>query len=231
MISRMGLLKRKEGTTQEEFKDYWLNVHGPIAAEMKNLRHYSQHAVCDNEHRHPLGQGPIIIDGYSELQFDSYGDMVEGVMSLDGKGADDVPKFADPHNPILVCVKKFVKHTPKYLLNGDKPLIKRVSFMGRAEGVSAEEWMYQWWDVHTEMVHTMRGYVGYAQNLVIDRIVNGVSVHYDELPVEGVVEFWFENMDAFNECYDSPEFKRTSQHGSEFIGAINTYLTEVHDIL
>ena len=66
---------------------------------------------------------------------------------------------------------------------------------------------------------------------MIDRIVNGVSVHYDELPVEGVVEFWFENMDAFNECYDSPEFKRTSQHGSEFIGAINTYLTEVHDIL
>ena len=39
MISRMGLLKRKEGTTQEEFKDYWLNVHGPLAAEMKNLRH------------------------------------------------------------------------------------------------------------------------------------------------------------------------------------------------
>ena len=61
--------------------------------------------------------------------------------------------------------------------------------------------------------------------------MNGVSVPYEELPVEGVVEFWFENTDAFNECYDSPEFKRTSQHGSEFIGGINTYLTEVYDIL
>ncbi len=230
MISRFGLLKRKEGMSQEEFQDYWLNVHGPIASEMEGLRHYSQHVVCDNEHRHPLGQGPIVIDGYSELQFDSYGDMVKGVASLDGKGAEDIPKFADPYNPILVCVKKMVKRAPKFLLADESKLIKRVSFMGRAEGVSAEEWMYQWWDVHTQMVHTMPGYAGYAQNLVIDRIINGEHVPYEALPVEGVVEFWFENMEGFDECYSSPEFKRTSQHGGEFIGAINTYLTEVHKI-
>ena len=157
MISRLGLLKRKEGMTQDEFQDYWLNVHGPIAKEMKNLRHYSQHVVCDNEHRHPLGQGPIVIDGYSELQFDSYGDMVEGVASLEGRGADDVPKFADPYNPILVCVKKMVRRTPQYLFKDDRNLIKRISFMGRADGVSAEEWQYQWWEVHSEMVHRLCG--------------------------------------------------------------------------
>lgn len=229
MISRCGLLTRKKGTTTQEFADYWLNVHGPIAAEMKNLRKYEQHLIVDNKHRHPLGQGPIVIDGYSELQFDSYGDMIEGVESLQGKGGNDIPLFAEPYCPILVFVKKTDTRLPKYL-EGRK-LIKRVSFLGRAEGVSAETWQREWWEVHSTLVRTMPGYVGYCQNLVIDRIVNGKSVPYEELPVEGMVEFWFEDMDGFNECYASNEFKRTSQHGAEFIGKINTYLAETHRIV
>lgn len=88
MISRCGLMRKKDDMSMEEFQEYWLNVHGPIAAKMDHLRQYDQHLVIDNEHRHPLGQGPIVIDGYSELQFDSYGDMLEGVASLNGEGAN-----------------------------------------------------------------------------------------------------------------------------------------------
>ena len=87
MISRCGLMQKKDGMGMEEFKDYWLNVHGPIASKMANLRKYDQHVVVDAEHRHAIGQGSVVIDGYSELQFDSYGDMVEGVESLHGEGA------------------------------------------------------------------------------------------------------------------------------------------------
>ena len=38
MISRCGLMQKKDGMGMEEFKDYWLNVHGPIASKMANLR-------------------------------------------------------------------------------------------------------------------------------------------------------------------------------------------------
>lgn len=228
MISRVGLLTKKDGMTDEEFADFWLNQHGPIAAKMKGLRKYQQHLVVDHEHRHAIGAGPIVIDGYSELEFDSYGDMVKGVESLNGAGADDLPKFAKGPNRILVLSKKFVKEVPEYLK--DKKLIKRVSILARKEGVSAAEFQREWWYIHAMLVKSMPGYVGYAQNLVIDRLIDGEHVSYEELPVEGIVEFWFENMDAFNECYESAEFKRTSQHGSEFIGAINTYLTEERPI-
>ena len=70
----------------------------------------------------------------------------------------------------------------------------------------------------------------YNQNLVIDRIVDGESVPFEELPIEGVVEFWFENMKAFDECYGSPAFKRTGAHGTEFIDNITTYLVEAQPI-
>ena len=36
---------------------------------------------------------------------------------------------------------------------------------------------------------------------------SGASVHYADLPVEGMVEFWFEDMDAFGGCYSTVGFK------------------------
>ena len=146
MISRCGLMQKKDGMGMEEFKDYWLNVHGPIASTMANLRKYDQHVVVDSEHRHALGRGSVVIDGYSELQFDSYGDMLEGVASLHGEGVDDIPKFANPHCQILVLAKREVIRIPEYLRG--KKLIQRVSFLGRAEGVSSERFVKEWWNVH-----------------------------------------------------------------------------------
>ena len=206
MISRCGLMQKKDGMGMEEFKDYWLNVHGPIASKMANLRKYDQHVVVDAEHRHAIGRGSVVIDGYSELQFDSYGDMVEGVESLHGEGANDVPMFANPHCQILVLAKREVIRIPEYLRG--RKLIKRVSFLGRADGVTSEQFVKEWWNVHDRLVQTVPGCVGYNQDLVIDRIDGGVSVPYEELPVEGVVEMWFETKEAFDEYYASPEFAR-----------------------
>lgn len=73
----------------------------------------------------------------------------------------------------------------------------------------------------------MEGCCGYNQNLVIDRCIGDKEVHYKELPVEGMVEFWFEDMDAFDECYGSVGFKkRASVHAAEFIGTVTTYFVE-----
>lgn len=223
------MLRKREDLTDEAFRDYWFDVHGPIAAQTKNLRHYEQHVVVDNKHRHPLGAGPIVIDGYSELYFDSYADMQEGMAASREALAKDEPNFTQGHSAILVFAKKVCTEVPEYLRG--KELVSRVSFLGRKEGVSAEKFQREWWYVHDMLVKTMPGYVGYNQNLVIDRIVDGKSVPYEELPCEGMVEFFFENMDAFNECYSSPEFNRTVKHGAEFIGEINTYLTKTRRYL
>lgn len=229
MISRCGLMRRKDGMGMEEFRDYWLNVHGPIASAMSNLRQYDQHVVVEREHRHPLSKGLVHIDGYSELQFDSYGDMLEGVASLNGKGANDVPMFANPHCPILVLAKRSVIKVPEYLRG--KRLVKRVSFLGRAEGVSSDRFVKEWWNVHDRLVQTIPGCVGYNQGLVIDRIDGGASVSYDSLPVEGVAELWFEAPEALDEFYASPEFARASAHSAEFVGAVSAYLIETYPVV
>lgn len=47
MNVRMGLLRKKQGWTDERFRDYWHNTHGPLAARAPNLRVYWQNAVTN----------------------------------------------------------------------------------------------------------------------------------------------------------------------------------------
>ena len=195
MISRINLLKRKEGLTAEEFAAYLTQAHGELLATMPFLKGCETNVVVDNEQRSPFDRGSTEIDGYTEMFFDSYGDMVRGMAALEEALATDYAQFAAPGIPALVAVKKVDTPVPAYL--DDVKLIKRMSFLGRKDGVSAAVFQDEWWQMHSALVKTMTGYAGYNQNLVIDRIVDGESVPFEELPIEGVVEFWFENMKAF----------------------------------
>lgn len=150
-------------------------------------------------------------------------DMEEGVASLNGAGASDLVEFASDCK-VLVFVKKFDTPVPERFKG--KKLLKRMSFLGRGEGISAERFQEEWWGLHSDLVRKMPGYVGYAQNLVIDRIINGQHVTYDELPIDGMVEFWFEDMDGFNECFNSEAFAKTGEHGHTFLGNVTTYMCE-----
>ena len=212
----------------EEFKDYWLNVHGPIASKMANLRKYDQHVVVDAEHRHAIGRVRWLSTGIPSCNSTVTATWSRAWSRCTANGANDVPMFANPHCQILVLAKREVIRIPEYLRG--RKLIKRVSFLGRADGVTPSN-SQEWWNVHDRLVQDRsRGAWGYNQDLVIDRIDGGVSVPYEELPVEGVVEMWFETKEAFDEYYASPEFARASAHSSEFIGAINTYLTETYPV-
>lgn len=201
---------------------------------MDNLRIYNQNLVVDSEHRHPIEGGTIDIDGYSELHFDSYGDMLEGVRSLDAEAGnallDDAEVLLQKRLcDILVFSRKVVREVPPYLR--EKKLIHRVSFLSRAEGVTPAEFQREWCYAHAKLVEAVPGHAGYNQNLVIDRFVDGNRASYEQLPCEGMVEFYFEDMEAFNCFYDSKEFRRLAAHGTEFIGAIDTYLVETHPVL
>lgn len=234
MIVRCGLLKKNDAFTQESFSEHWLNIHGPIAAGMKNLRIYNQNLVIDNEHRHPIEGGSIDIDGYSELHFDTYTDMAEGVQSLDAETGnallDDAEILLQKRLcDILVFSRKVVREVPPYLR--DKNLIHRVSFLSRADGVSPAEFQREWWYAHAALVEAVPGHAGYNQNLVIDRFVDGKPATYEQLPCDGMVEFYFENKEAFDCFYDSKEFQRLAAHGSDFIGSIDTYLVETHPVV
>lgn len=234
MLVRYGLLRKNERFTQEAFSDHWLHIHGPIAAGMKNLQVYNQNLVVDREHRHPIGDGAVKVDGFSELHFETYAAMLEGVQSLDAATGnallDDAEVLLDKRLcDIIVCARSVVREVPAYLR--DRPLLHGVSFLRRAEGVSAAEFQREWGYAHAKLAEAVPGHAGYRQNLVIDRFVDGKPASWQQLPCDGVAEFFFEDREALDCFYGSREFQRAVAHEREFVGAVDTYLVEVHPVV
>jgi uncharacterized protein (TIGR02118 family) len=62
MFKAIILLSRREGQTREEFRDWWLNRHAPLARQLPGLRRLVFNAVNTD------GSS---CDGVSELWFDS----------------------------------------------------------------------------------------------------------------------------------------------------------------
>ena len=115
MISRINLLKRKEGLSAEEFSAYLTQAHAGLLATMPYLKGCETNVVVDNEQRSPFDRGSTEIDGYTEMFFDSYGDMVRGMAALEESLAADYAQFAAPDIPALVAVKKVDTPVPAFL--------------------------------------------------------------------------------------------------------------------
>ena len=86
------LLHRKPGTSADDYKTYWHDVHGPIAAKMPGLKGYQQlHAQPDAD-----GNAPAY-DGIALLTFDSAEAMKAAFASPEGQATlGDLANFGDP---------------------------------------------------------------------------------------------------------------------------------------
>ncbi len=93
---RLGILRRKDGITHEEFVDHWLKRHAALCVKLPGLRRYSINFV--DRQRFPN----FDYDGFSELWFDSEDALVAGLQSPEGKTLlADLPNFAKDVSPII----------------------------------------------------------------------------------------------------------------------------------
>ena len=79
MFKAIILLKRKESSSSEEFADWWLNKHKPLAQQLPGLRRGVFNLVA-TEH-----SADAQYDGVSELWFDSQADFEAAYASDTGK--------------------------------------------------------------------------------------------------------------------------------------------------
>ena len=77
MFKAMILLSRAAGSSKQEFEDWWLGSHKPLAAQLPNLRRAVFNLVA--------AEGESDIDGISELWFDSQADFEAAYASDIGK--------------------------------------------------------------------------------------------------------------------------------------------------
>ncbi len=93
---RLGILRKKEGMSHEQFVNHWMNKHAALCTKLPKLRRYSVNLV-DRQRFPKFGY-----DGFSELWFDSEEDLVAALSSPEGKTLlADLPNFAGDIDPII----------------------------------------------------------------------------------------------------------------------------------
>lgn len=93
---RLGLVKKREDMTHEQFTAHWLGVHARLCARLPGLRRYSVNLVDRQRFPH------FDYDGFSELWFDDEPALKAALSSPEGVTLlADLPNFAGHIDPIV----------------------------------------------------------------------------------------------------------------------------------
>ncbi len=232
MKVRMGLLDKSSSLETAEFQKYWLQTHGPLVRSvLPHLREYWQNHVIDREQRGiRFARGPWNFDGFSQLWLDDAtpaqqtfndGSFAASLM------ADEARFIGQLH--IVTAEQQVVIPVPE---DGQRArLLKRMSTLRRPHGLSEEDFRREW-RVHGELVKQMPGVSAYRQNVVIERErVKGTPCGHAELPIDGIVELWFESTETLEAAFASEAGQRTMAHATTFIAEITAFLVKEHRIV
>jgi uncharacterized protein (TIGR02118 family) len=231
MNVRMGLIRKKAAWSASEFLEYWRNTHGPLAAHAPNLREYWQNAVTERLQRGiEFARGPWDFHGFSQLWFDdaqqadhAFKDSAMAAALI----ADEKHFLGDLH--IVTATQDVVVPVPDGASRS--ALLKRISTLKRRSDITEEDFRREW-VVHRDLVRKMPGVSGYRQNVVIARQrVKGHPCGYDELPVDGIVELWFENPPTLEAAFSSPAGRETMAHAKTFLAEITAFLVVEHRVV
>lgn len=103
-------------------------------------------------------------------------------------------------------------------------MIKRASLLARKPGISHEEFVKHWVEVHAPMARACPGIGRYTLT-----IINSSSTRKDvaafEIQVDGIAELWFKDQAAFDLYQNSPATTRLRDDGATFIGREIDFVT------
>lgn len=231
MNVRMGLLRKKQDWSDERFRDYWRNTHGPLAARAPNLREYWQNAVTDRLQRGiDFARGPWDFDGISQLRFDDAKHADHAFRDSDIAAAliEDEGRFMGELH-IVTARQDIVVPVPQDAARAR--LLKRISTLKRRPDMSEDDF-HREWIVHRDLVRNMPGVSAYRQNVVLSREwVKGTPCGYQKLPIDGIVELWFETTDTLNAAFASSAGRTTMAHAKTFISEITAFVVVEHRVV
>ena len=231
MNVRIGLIRKKPDWTREAFLQYWRATHGPLAARMPNLREYWQNVVTERMRRIlSVPPGPWDFDGFSQLWFNDDQQASSAVKDSEFARAliDDEQHFLGTLH-IVTAIQHVVVTVPAYAGRG--ALWKRMSLVKRCPDITEDDFRREW-EMHEELIRKVPGVRGYRRNVVIGRErIKGQPCGYEDLPIDGIVELWFETPQTLEAAFASPPGKRTMAHAQTFLSEITAFLVRERRIV
>jgi uncharacterized protein (TIGR02118 family) len=109
-------------------------------------------------------------------------------------------------------------------------VIRSVSLLTRKDGMSYEEFVRHWVEVHAPLAHAVPGLKRYVQLHILEER-RRADIPAIDAEIDGIAELWYNDRDAMMRANASPEAKALFEDGARFIGRIKTFTVEEKVIL
>jgi len=109
-------------------------------------------------------------------------------------------------------------------------MIKVLGLLTRKEGITHEEFVRHWFDLHGPLAHAVPGIRRYVQSHITATLTRP-DIPDTNVEIDGIAELWYEDLESFRRAAATPEMKALTDDGALFIGQIKTYVIEERQII
>ena len=109
-------------------------------------------------------------------------------------------------------------------------MIKVVGLLTRRSGISHEEFVRHWLEVHGPLAHAVPGVRRYVQSHIVGTRTRP-DIPETDVEVDGIAELWYDDEAALARAAATPEMKRLTDDGALFIGRIKSYVVVEKQII
>lgn len=109
-------------------------------------------------------------------------------------------------------------------------MIKIVGLLTRKDGITHEEFVRHWFDVHGPLAHAVPGIRRYVQSHIVGTRTRP-DIPEAGIEADGIAELWYDDMESFQRAAATPGMKALTDDGARFIGQIKTYVIEERQII
>ncbi|MDJ0796492.1 MAG: EthD domain-containing protein [Calothrix sp. MO_167.B12] len=200
MIHQLIFAHPKPGMSEQDFQNYWINVHAVnYASKIPQIRRY----LIDS--RIPFGVEPKdpLFSGVAEIWLENEAEQLASLESkefLEGARRDE-PNWAAFWRTVGLDTNAHVLLEGKPLSKDPKG-IKLLIMVKRKAGMPLEEFRQRMLNDHAAKIMKIPGLRRYLQGHVRDSFYTvGESI------LDCVSQLWFDDLESLEAAYNSPEYK------------------------
>ena len=104
-------------------------------------------------------------------------------------------------------------------------MIKSISLLTRKDGMTHEQFMKHWVEIHAPLAHGIPGLRRYLQSHILEERKRP-DIPSTDVEVDGIAELWYDDLPAMARAVATPEAKALYADGALFIGKIKSFIVE-----
>jgi uncharacterized protein (TIGR02118 family) len=102
-------------------------------------------------------------------------------------------------------------------------VIKTIGLLTRKHGLSHEQFVAHWRDVHAPLARAVPGVRRYVQSHIVAERTRP-DIPATDVDIDGIAELWYDDLAAMERAHATPEARRLFADGALFIGRIKSFV-------